>query len=142
MVGKDVPLAPLQAIAGLSDDDLLGGLARLQAAEFLHEAALFPEPEYTFKHALTHEVVYGGLLQERRRTLHAHVVDAIEARYPDRPAEQAEGLAHHALRGEVWDKALLYARLAGERAAARSATRAVIAWFEQALAALARLPRD
>ena len=43
------------------------GLARLQAAEFLYETSLFPDLEYTFKHALTHEVAYGSLLQERRR---------------------------------------------------------------------------
>ena len=43
------------------------GLGRLQAAEFLYETSLFPDLEYTFKHALTHEVAYGSLLQERRR---------------------------------------------------------------------------
>ncbi len=49
-----------------------------QSAEFLYEAGLFPDLEYSFKHALTHEVTYGGLLQERRRELHARIVDAIE----------------------------------------------------------------
>jgi predicted ATPase len=49
-------------------------------------------------------------------------------------------LAHHALRGEVWDKALAYCRQAGGRAAARSAYREAVAYFEQALAALAKLP--
>ena len=43
------------------------GLAQLQAAEFLYETRLFPDLEYTFKHALTHEVAYGSLLQDRRR---------------------------------------------------------------------------
>ena len=45
---------------------------------------LFPDLEYTFKHALTHEVAYGSLLQERRRTLHGRIVEAIERLYPDR----------------------------------------------------------
>ena len=54
------------------------GLAHLQAAEFLYETRLFPELAYTFKHALTHEVAYGSLLQERRRTLHAGIVEASE----------------------------------------------------------------
>src|SRR5262249_30072499 len=49
-----------------------------------YETRLFPEPEYTFKHALTHEVAYGGLLQERRRTLHARIVTALEALAGDR----------------------------------------------------------
>ena len=63
---------------------------------------------YTFKHALTHEVAYGGLLHERRRLLHAQIVSALEALYADRIAEQIERLAHHAVRGEVGDKALIY----------------------------------
>ena len=71
VIGKDVPFALLQAIAETPEEALRQGLGRLQAAEFLYETALFPELEYTFKHALTQEVAYGGLLQERRRDLHA-----------------------------------------------------------------------
>ncbi len=133
VVGKDVPYPLLQAIAELPEEALRQGLAHLQAAEFLYEMSLFPDPEYTFKHALTHEVAYGSLLQERRRALHARIVEAIEQFYPDR-------LAHHAFRGEVWEKAARYLRQAGEKAAARSAYREADARFEQALAALAHLP--
>src|SRR5262249_11492362 len=71
VIGKDVPYPLLQAIAELPENALKQGLARLQAAEFLYETSLFPDSEYTFKHALTHEVAYGSLLQERRRALHA-----------------------------------------------------------------------
>ena len=71
VIGKDVPFALLQAIAETPEETLRQGLGRLQGAEFLYETALFPELEYTFKHALTQEVAYGGLLQERRRDLHA-----------------------------------------------------------------------
>src|SRR3989442_5527179 len=103
---------------------------------------LFPECEYTFKHALTHEVAYGGLLQERRRALHARIVEALEALAPERVAEQVERLAHHALRGEVWDKAVTYCQQAGARAFDRAAFREAVASFEQALQALAHLPKD
>jgi tetratricopeptide (TPR) repeat protein len=102
--------------------------------------SLFPEPEYTFKHALTHEVAYGSLLQERRRALHARIVAALESLAPERVAEQVEHLAHHALRGEVWDKALAYGRQAGEKAMARSAHREAMGFFEQALSALPHVP--
>jgi tetratricopeptide (TPR) repeat protein len=112
----------------------------LQAAEFLYETRLFPEPEYTFKHALTHEVAYGSLLQERRRVLHARIVEALERLAPDRLAEQVERLAHHALRGEVWEKALVYCRQVGEKALVRSAHREGAGSFEQALSALTHLP--
>ena len=79
VIGTEVPLPLLQAIADLPDEALHRGLAHLQAAEFLYETRLFPEREYTFKHALTHEVAYSSLLQERRRVLHARIVEALEA---------------------------------------------------------------
>ena len=142
MIGTDVPFALLQAIADLPEAALHRGLAHLQAAEFLYETRLFPEPEYTFKHALTHEVAYGSLLLERRRGLHARLVEALEALAPDRMAEQVDRLAHHALRGEVWDKAVPYCQQAGARAHDRAAFGEAVAHFEQALQALAHLPED
>ncbi|MEX2148474.1 MAG: adenylate/guanylate cyclase domain-containing protein [Candidatus Rokuibacteriota bacterium] len=108
VIGKDVPWALLLAIAGVPEDDLRRGLARLQAAEFVYEARLFPDLEYTFKHALTHEVAYGSLLHDRRRAAHGDVIAAIERVYGDRVAEHAERLAHHAFRGELWSTALRY----------------------------------
>ena len=79
VIGPEVPVPLLQAIAELPEAALHRGLAHLQAAEFLYETRLFPERVYTFKHALTHEVAYGSLLQERRRVLHARIVEALEA---------------------------------------------------------------
>ena len=140
VIGTEVPLPVLQAIAELPEAVLHRGLTHLQAAEFLYEARLFPEYEYTFKHALTQEVAYGSLLQERRRSLHARIVEVLEALAGERVVEQVERLAHHALRGEVWDKALAYCRQAGEKAMARSASREAVGYFEQALSALPHLP--
>jgi len=142
VVGTDVPVAVLAAVAGRGADALADGLARLQSAEFLYETSLVPDTLYTFKHALTHEVAYGSLLHERRRALHARILETIEALYPDRLAEHVERLAHHAVRGEAWEKAFAYLRQAGTRAVARSANQAAVAWFEQALAALERLPES
>jgi tetratricopeptide (TPR) repeat protein len=140
VIGTEVPLPLLQAIAELPEATLHRDLAHLQAAEFLYETRLFPEPAYTFKHALTHEVAYGSLLLERRRGLHARIVWALEAFAPERGAEQVERLAHHALRGAVWDKAVTYCQQAGARAHDRAAFREAVASFEQALQALAHLP--
>jgi tetratricopeptide (TPR) repeat protein len=130
----------LQAITELSETALYRSLTHLQAAEFLYETRLFPERAYTFKHALTHEVAYGSLLQERRRVLHARVVEALEQLHPDRVAEQVDRLAHHALRGEMWNKALVYFRQAGSKAVQHSAHREALTCFDQALTALSYLP--
>ncbi|MGH8069317.1 MAG: ATP-binding protein [Candidatus Entotheonellia bacterium] len=142
VLGMEVSLALLQAIAELPEETLHRGLTHLQAAEFLYETRLFPEHAYTFKHALTHEVAYRSLLQERRRTLHTRIVEALETLAGDRLADQVERLADHAVRGEVWDKALLYCRQAGAKAMERSASREAVGCYEQALAALEHLPEQ
>jgi class 3 adenylate cyclase/tetratricopeptide (TPR) repeat protein len=142
VIGKDVPLRLLQAIAGVPENVLHRDLARLRAGEFLYEVSLFPDFVYTFKHALTYEVAYRGLLQERRRALHVRIVEAIEGLYPDRLAEQVEQLAHHALRAELWSPAVAYFRQAGEKATARHAHREAVACYEHAIGALGRLPNS
>jgi tetratricopeptide (TPR) repeat protein len=139
-VGKDVPVPLLIAIADATEDAVRAELTRLQAAEFLYETRLFPDLEYTFKHALTHEVAYQGLLHDRQRALHARITEAIERLSTERVAEQAELLGHHALRGELWGKAVAYLRQAGLRAMARAANREAIVHLERALETVRRLP--
>ena len=140
VVGKDVPLALLQGVSGLDENEVTLALTRLQAAEFLYETSFFPEPEYTFKHALTHEVAYGSLLAERRRALHARIVETIEKSYAARISEQVERLGHHALRAESWDKAIAYLRQAAAKAASRSANVEVIDDLTKGLDALKHIP--
>jgi class 3 adenylate cyclase len=140
VIGTELPFTLLQAIAEASEEALHVGLAHLQAAEFLYETRLFPEQEYMFKHALTHEVAHGSLLQRRRRALHARIVEALEALAGERLAEQVERLAHHALRGGVWDKTVAYCRQAGAKAMTRSAYQEAAGYFELALGALQHLP--
>ena len=140
VIGTDVPFGLLQAIAGMPDEDLRKHLAQLQAAEFLYETNLFPELEHTFKHALTHEVAYGTLLGDRRRTLHARIVEAIERLFAGRLTEQVEQLAHHAVRGEVWDRAVTYLHEAGAKAFRRSTYSEAVAYLTQGLELAGRLP--
>ncbi len=141
VIGTDVPLELLQAIAELPHDALRRHLVDLQSAEFLYETNIFPAVEYTFKHALTHEVTYGSLLAGRRRALHARIVEAIERLHAGRLSEHVERLASHAVRGEVWDRALTYVHEAGSKAFARSAVAEAVAYFRQGLAVSARLPQ-
>ena len=142
VVGKDLPFDLLNAITELSEDALRNSLRRLQTAEFIYEMRVFPELEYTFKHALTHELAYHSLLGERRRTLHRQIVTAIEQLYADRLSEHIERLAHHAVRGEWWEKALDFLRQSGTKAASRSAYSDAAASLEQALVALQHLPES
>ena len=140
VIGKDFASAILRAIADGSDETVRDGLRRLQTAEFIYETSPIPQPEYTFKHALTHEVAYESLPFEQRRTLHARILSAIETIYADRLSEHVDRLAHHAFLGQVWDKALVHMRQAGAKAVARSAHSEAVTCFARALEALGHLP--
>jgi predicted ATPase/class 3 adenylate cyclase len=140
VIGVIVPLPLLRAVAALAEDELRGHLAHLQAAEFLYETKLFPQLEYTFKHALTNEVVYGALLHERRTFLHARTVNALEEMARNTSQDYSEMLAQHAFHGELWEKAVAYLRQAGTKAMARAANLEAVVFFERALDALTRLP--
>ena len=140
VIGKDVSFPLLQAVMEESADRLDDRLKHLQAAEFLYETSLIPVRAYTFKHALTHEVAYSSLLNDRRTALHAHVALAIGRVYHDRVAEHAEAIARHALRGEVWDVAVDSLRETAAKAFARAAFPEAVERYEQALEVLPRLP--
>ena len=140
VIGMTVPLRLLRAVADLSEEALGRALVNLQAAELLYETNLFPEVEYTCKHALTREVVYETLLHERRKALHGRIVGALEEMLGENASDQIEKLALHAFRGELWGKAVPYAREAGLKAMGRSANREAVIFLEQVLTALKHLP--
>ncbi|MGH7353574.1 MAG: adenylate/guanylate cyclase domain-containing protein [Candidatus Rokuibacteriota bacterium] len=142
VVGTDVQFELLRALADMSEDALRQALTHLQQAEFIAETQLFPDLAFGLKHVLTQEVAYAGLLHERKRLLHARILNALESLWPERLHEQVERLAYHAARGEVWPKATQYYREAGLKAAALSANREAVECFEQSLQALAKLPES
>ena len=142
VIGEHLPYALLAAIAEQPEDKLRRGLAHLQEAEFLYETQLFPDLEYTFKHALTHEVTYDSVLHDAGgpSTLGSSI--EIERLHPDRLSEHIDQLAHHASRGEMWDEAAASLREAGLKALARSAVPDAAHFFGQALLALEHLPES
>src|SRR6185503_751356 len=83
-IGKTVPVEVLAALAGAREEELRLLLNRLRAAEFLYEVGV--DGQYTFKHALTHEVAYGGIPPAERREIHARIVAVIEQINPARRA--------------------------------------------------------
>ena len=139
VIGKTVPFTLLEAVAETSALELRRGLTQLQAAEFLYETSLFPEREYTFKHALTLEVTYQNLLRERRRLLHAAVLSALESRASERGQANAEVLAHHAVRGEVWTSAASYLFRAGAKAQAEARYATAMTFYEACVDVIHRL---
>jgi DNA-binding SARP family transcriptional activator len=145
VVGAEASVPLLRAVSDLPDEAFERAVARLHTGEFLLPLRVVPEPVHRFKHALTHEVVYGSLLRQNRRELHLRVLRALErsqdGRAPQRATEApVEMLAFHAARAEEWEAAADYGRRAGLRAAARSANREAIGHYASALESLRRRP--
>ena len=142
VIGVIVPMALLRAVAGLPEDELYRQLATLRSSEFLYESNLFPDIEYTFKHALTNEVVYGAMLHGHKSLLHARVLAVLEDTPENNLGENIETLAHHALRAELWEKAVTYSRGTGTKAMSHSGFVEALSWYKRAFSALEHLPES
>jgi class 3 adenylate cyclase/predicted ATPase len=142
VIGNEVPLPLLQAIAEMPEEALHRGLTHLQTAEFLYETSLFPERVYTFKHALTQNVAYQSLLTRTRQQVHQKVAQALEEHFADSAETQPELLAHHFTEAGLPARAVVYWQRAGERASERSAYAAAIAHLRQGLELLQGLPES
>src|SRR5215470_4052356 len=120
-IGRECPAALLWAVTSLDEDVVRQDLKQLVDAELLYQRGVGATAVYVFKHALIQEVAYASLLRQTRQHYHQRITQVLETQFPETVATQPELLAHHALCGEAWDKALAYARQAGEKAMARSA---------------------
>ena len=140
VLGKEFAWSLLTAVADQPDEELQRLLAHLQAEEFIYEHPAFPEPEYTFKHALTQEVAYNAVLLERRRVVHERAAQAIEGLFAERLPEHYNALAHHYSRSGNTTKAVDYLHRAGQQAVERSAYAEAVSHLTTALDLLTTLP--
>jgi len=113
-------------------DELDPSLRDLEAADLIREKAVDPDLEYLFKHALTQDVAYDGLLKAEREQLHVRTAEAIEAQFVGRLEEVAETLAYHWRRSGVTDKAVQYLQAAGRKAMERFALKESRSHYEAA----------
>ena len=139
-LGHQFPYTLLRAVSPLEDEPLQRDLTTLVAAELLYQRGQPPQAVYLFKHALIQEAAYESLLKSVRRRSHQRITQVLETQFTETVVTAPALLAYHALRGELWDKAVAYFRQAGEQAIARSANREALVAFEQALGALQHLP--
>ena len=124
----------------MSPDQLDRLLSSVEAGEFIYERPAAADIEYSFKHALTHDVAYNSLLTERRKVLHERIAQAIEALYLERLEDHLTELAHHFDRSGNVPKAVEYLSRTGARAARQGAHSEAIGYFTRALELLPRLP--
>jgi tetratricopeptide (TPR) repeat protein len=142
VAGREFGHDLIRKVTELTEEELLSHLSVLKDSELLYERGIYPQSKYVFKHALTQDVAYNSLLHKRRRKIHENVGRALEQIYLERLEELSEILAFHALKGEDWQRAYKYSRQAGLKAFSHSAYEEAQKYFEDALAALKKLPRE
>ena len=140
VIGRDVPLPLLAALADMHESTLAQEIAVVRAAGFLVEVNLRTGIVHSFSHALTQAVAYDTLLRSDRRRLHERVLRAMETEGPGQRDGGVDDLVHHAVLAEAWPEAARYALAAGERASRRSALTEAKAYLETAIAALSQQP--
>jgi predicted ATPase/class 3 adenylate cyclase len=140
VIGRETPRLILAQVAAMPEAEFEHALHLLETRELLYESALYPDSIYSFKHALTQEVAYHGLLQEHRTLLHERVGDALETLYADKLPEYVSLLAYHYHRSANSTKALHYLDLAGRRASSLYADGDAQYFWEEVLPLLAAQP--
>ena len=140
VIGRQFPASLVKQVVSQTEDEVYRLLSSLQTKEFLYEQPAFPESEYLFKHALTQDVAYGTVLQERRKTLHERTGQAMEGLYRTSVSDHYSELAHHYSRSENAEKAVEYLSLAGHQAVQRTANNEAIGHFTTAIELLQTLP--
>jgi class 3 adenylate cyclase/tetratricopeptide (TPR) repeat protein len=120
VIGRSFYYDILERISEIKDniDRSLSGLERFN---LIRTKSIEPHLEYIFKHALTHDVVYNGLLKKERREIHERIADVIEELFANRLPEFYETLAFHYKGGKSVHKAIKYLMKSGEKSLRRYA---------------------
>jgi len=118
-------------------DGYLSGLERL---DLIRARTKEPDLEYIFKHALTQEVVYNGLLKKERRKIHERIALVMEEIFADRLPEFYETLAFHFSRGQSVQRAVNYLIKSGEKSLGRYAVKEAHQYFEESFTILTAKP--
>jgi predicted ATPase len=140
VIGKDIAVPLLQSITERSEESLQQDLTHLQAAEFLYETSLVPEPHYPFKHVLTQEVTYQSLLRRTCQQYHARIAQVLETQFPTVALAQPELVAQHYTQAGCTERAVHYWQRAGEHASDRSAYLEAISHVTTGIELLKTLP--
>ena len=118
-------------------DSIDGELVTLERMDMIRTRALQPDIEYMFKHPLTQEVVYNGLLKKDRQAIHEQIGVVMEQLFQDRLPEFYETLAFHFENGRSLHKAVDYLTKSGEKSLKRYSVEESHQYFKEAFEFLA-----
>ena len=140
VIGNEFSLTLARHVVGISEAELIPMLSSLQEREFIFDQLAGGDIEYTFKHALTHDVAYNSILTERRKTLHERTATAIDALWHDHLDDHVSELAHHYGSSGNIEGAVEYLTLAAKQAAKRAAYNEALSLTQAGLEKLKELP--
>jgi class 3 adenylate cyclase/tetratricopeptide (TPR) repeat protein len=140
LIGREFGYSLIKNVMNLSEGELLHRLSILKEAELLYERGVFPDSTYIFKHALTMEVVYGTLLERKKKELHRDIGKAIEKVYEEKLEEMYIPLAEHFSESGDYKRAAEYYRWAARKVLRASDRVEAIALTRQRVAMLEKLP--
>jgi DNA-binding SARP family transcriptional activator len=138
VLGREFRLDALGLVSGRSEDEILDLLDEARTARVIGEAPSGRE-RLRFSHALVRDSLYGDLGTRERLRLHRQAAEALEGLYRDDPEPHLAELAYHfveAAHGGDVEKAIDYARRAGDGASASLAYEEAARLYEMALRAL------
>jgi predicted ATPase/class 3 adenylate cyclase len=142
VIGTEFKLGLVRKVAAISEQELEPMLSELQLGEFIYEQPAVGDIEYTFKHALTHDVAYNSVLNERRRMLHGRIGPVLESIYAESLDDHVAELVHHYARSGNPRKAVSYCLRAVHQCGVRGSRAEAVAQFETGLEQLQKLPDD
>jgi tetratricopeptide (TPR) repeat protein len=140
IIEREFSYGLIKQITGLPEKELLSRLSALKDSELLYERGIYPQSTYIFKHALTREVVYDGILIQRKKKLHEEIGYAIEELYKDNIDEQYSVLFEHYISAENYEKGAEYSKLASKKAEKAASFPDAIAYAEKRIGCLEKLP--
>jgi predicted ATPase len=135
VLGREFALDVLARFGEMSEHDVLDVLDEAMAARVVAEVP-GERGSLRFAHVLIRDTLYEGLTTVRRVQMHRRAVETLEVLYGDDPGAHLAELAHHSIEGSEFDKALRYARRAGDRARALLAYEEAARLYRMALEAL------
>jgi class 3 adenylate cyclase/tetratricopeptide (TPR) repeat protein len=139
-IGREFSRALLAAVVRKPEEELNSALDRLLAAGLVFRQGVPPDTSYLFKHALVQDAAHGTLLRGPRRALHARIAETLESQFADIAERHPELLARHCTEAGLIEKAAGLWGKAGQRSLDRSALQEAVAYLQQGLGIIERLP--
>ncbi|WP_455376294.1 adenylate/guanylate cyclase domain-containing protein [Kaarinaea lacus] len=139
-LGREFSYNVLSAVTGNIYDNLAVKLSQLVSKELLYQRGLPPGSNYTFRHALVHEVAYESLLKKTRQKYHRKIAEILATQFPEQIQENPEIMAHHCHEAGDYESATQYWSRAGRMAIQRSANSDATVHLTSAILALDNLP--